>query len=97
MTVLLIGHTWSCFPQGPKLHLKYRVKSFLMPGRSLETPVDPHLYNSVKMGLVNLLGARYYFGSKVLTPYCYTLGSTQAPKTDSNVSNILTTCVCKHR
>uniref|UniRef100_A0A3Q3VRV8 RAP domain-containing protein n=1 Tax=Mola mola TaxID=94237 RepID=A0A3Q3VRV8_MOLML len=61
------------FYEGPRLLPKYRVKSFLMSGRSLETPVDPHLYNSVKTGLVNLLGARSYFGSKVLTPYCYTL------------------------
>lgn len=44
-----------------------------MSGRSLETPIDAHLYNSVKNGLVDLLGARSYFGSKVLTPYCYTL------------------------
>uniref|UniRef100_UPI0037E9ACB4 FAST kinase domain-containing protein 3, mitochondrial n=1 Tax=Semicossyphus pulcher TaxID=241346 RepID=UPI0037E9ACB4 len=61
------------FYEGPKLHPKYRIKSFLMPGRSLETPIDIHLYNTVKMGLVDLLGARAYFGSKVLTPYCYTL------------------------
>ncbi|XP_003439284.1 FAST kinase domain-containing protein 3, mitochondrial [Oreochromis niloticus] len=61
------------FYEGPKLLPKYRVKSFLMSGRSLETPVDPHLYNSVKTGLVDLLGDRSYFGSKVLTPYCYTL------------------------
>lgn len=40
--------------------------------------MDPHLYNSVKTGLVNLLGARSYFGSKVLTPYCYTLGNMTA-------------------
>lgn len=66
------------FLQGPRLLPKYRVKSFLMSGRSLETPVDPHLYNSVKTGLVNLLGARSYFGSKVLTPYCYTLGNIAA-------------------
>ncbi|XP_023127169.2 FAST kinase domain-containing protein 3, mitochondrial [Amphiprion ocellaris] len=59
--------------EGPRLLPKYRVKSFLMSGRSLETPVDPHLYNSVKAGLVDLLGDRQYFGSKVLTPYCYTL------------------------
>lgn len=37
--------------------------------------MDPHLYNSVKTGLVNLLGARSYFGSKVLTSNCYTLGN----------------------
>ncbi|XP_032360226.1 FAST kinase domain-containing protein 3, mitochondrial [Etheostoma spectabile] len=61
------------FYEGPRLLPKYRVKSFLMSGRSLETPVDAHLYNSVKNGLVDLLGARLYFGSKVLTPYCYTL------------------------
>ncbi|XP_033841570.1 FAST kinase domain-containing protein 3, mitochondrial [Periophthalmus magnuspinnatus] len=61
------------FYEGPQLLPQYRVKSFLMPGHSLETPVDVHLYNSVKTGLVDLLGARSYFGSKVLTPYCYTL------------------------
>lgn len=61
------------FYEGPRLLPKYRVKSFLMSGRSLETPVDAHLYNSVKNGLVDLFGARSYFGSKVLTPYCYTL------------------------
>ncbi|XP_028826020.1 FAST kinase domain-containing protein 3, mitochondrial [Denticeps clupeoides] len=58
---------------GPRLLPKYRVKSFLMAGQSLETQVDPQLYNSVKSGLVDLLGARSYFASKVLTPYCYTL------------------------
>ncbi|XP_054621910.1 FAST kinase domain-containing protein 3, mitochondrial [Dunckerocampus dactyliophorus] len=61
------------FYEGPRLLPKYRIKSFLMPGCSVETPVDMHLYNSVKSGLVDLLGARSYFGSKVLTPYCYTL------------------------
>ncbi|XP_019711499.1 FAST kinase domain-containing protein 3, mitochondrial [Hippocampus comes] len=61
------------FYEGPRLLPKYRVKSFLMPGRSLETAVEPQLYNSVKSGLVELLGARSYFASKVLTPYCYTL------------------------
>ncbi|XP_047423900.1 FAST kinase domain-containing protein 3, mitochondrial [Mugil cephalus] len=61
------------FYKGPMLFPKYRVKSFLTTGRSLETPVDPHLYNLVKNGLVDLLGDRSYFGSKVLTPYCYTL------------------------
>lgn len=63
------------FRQGPKLHPNYCIKSFHMSGRSLETPVDPHLYNTVRTGLVDLLGARSYFGSKVLTPYCYTLGN----------------------
>ncbi|XP_076014331.1 FAST kinase domain-containing protein 3, mitochondrial [Genypterus blacodes] len=61
------------FYQGPTLHPKYRVNHFLTRGRSLETPVDGRLYNSVKNGLVDLLGAREYFGSKVLTPHCYTL------------------------
>ncbi|XP_020791302.2 FAST kinase domain-containing protein 3, mitochondrial [Boleophthalmus pectinirostris] len=61
------------FYEGPQLLPQYRVKSFLTPGHSLESPVDIHLYNYVKTGLVDLLGARSYFGSKVLTPYCYTL------------------------
>ncbi|XP_023694654.2 FAST kinase domain-containing protein 3, mitochondrial [Paramormyrops kingsleyae] len=61
------------FYEGPSLHRKYRVKSFLAPGRSLETPVEGHLYNSVKAGLIDLLGVRAYFASRVLTPYCYTL------------------------
>ncbi|XP_061569417.1 FAST kinase domain-containing protein 3, mitochondrial [Cololabis saira] len=61
------------FYEGPRLLPKYRVKSFLSSARSVETPVDPHLYNSVKTGLVDLLGERSYFGSKVLTQYCYTL------------------------
>uniref|UniRef100_A0A3P9J4I9 FAST kinase domains 3 n=2 Tax=Oryzias latipes TaxID=8090 RepID=A0A3P9J4I9_ORYLA len=61
------------FYEGPRLLPKYRVKSFLLSSRSLETPVDQHLYNAVKNGLVNLLGDRSYFASKVLTPYCYTL------------------------
>ncbi|KAG7488538.1 hypothetical protein MATL_G00035030 [Megalops atlanticus] len=61
------------FYEGPSLLPKYRVKSFLGPGRSLETPVDEHLYNFVKTSLVDLLGARAYFASRVLTPYCYTL------------------------
>uniref|UniRef100_A0A8C7W870 RAP domain-containing protein n=1 Tax=Oncorhynchus mykiss TaxID=8022 RepID=A0A8C7W870_ONCMY len=58
---------------GPRLLPMYRVKFFLTPGRSLEMPVDGHLYNYVKTGLVDLLGARAYFTSRVLTPYCYTL------------------------
>jgi len=61
------------FYNGPRLLPKYRVKSFLLHGRSLETPVDEHLYHRVKSGLVHLLGARSYFASKVLTPYCYTI------------------------
>ncbi|AWP17083.1 putative FAST kinase domain-containing protein 3 isoform 3 [Scophthalmus maximus] len=59
--------------KGPSLLPEYWVKSFLMSGRSLETPVSAQLDNSVKRGLIKLLGARSYFGSKVLTPYCYTL------------------------
>ncbi|XP_032407266.1 FAST kinase domain-containing protein 3, mitochondrial [Xiphophorus hellerii] len=59
--------------EGPQLLPKYRVKSFLASNRSLETPVDQQLYNSVKSGLVDLLGDRSFFGSQVLTPYCYTL------------------------
>ncbi|XP_017262305.1 FAST kinase domain-containing protein 3, mitochondrial [Kryptolebias marmoratus] len=59
------------FYEGPKLFPKYRVKSFSSAGSTLETPVDPHLYNLVKVGLVDLLGDRSYFASKVLTPYCY--------------------------
>lgn len=65
-------------PQGPRLHSKYCVKSFLMHGRFVETPVDVQLYNSVKSGLVDLLGGRSYFASKVLTPYCYSLGNKAA-------------------
>lgn len=61
------------FYEGPRLHSKYCVKSFLMHGRFVETPVDVQLYNSVKSGLVDLLGGRSYFASKVLTPYCYSL------------------------
>uniref|UniRef100_A0A3P9NKF5 FAST kinase domains 3 n=1 Tax=Poecilia reticulata TaxID=8081 RepID=A0A3P9NKF5_POERE len=59
--------------EGPQLLPKYRVKSFLTSSRSLETPVDQQLYNSVKSGLVDILGDRSFFGSQVLTPYCYTL------------------------
>ncbi|XP_053353070.1 FAST kinase domain-containing protein 3, mitochondrial [Clarias gariepinus] len=61
------------FYRGPQFLPKLRVKSFLAPGSSLESLVDPQLYNGVKSGLVDLLGGRTYFASKVLTPYCYTL------------------------
>ncbi|KAI7814163.1 FAST kinase domain-containing protein 3, mitochondrial isoform X2 [Triplophysa rosa] len=61
------------FYHGPWLLPKFRVKSFLAPGQSLETQVEAQLYSAVKSGLVDLLGARSYFASKVLTPYCYTL------------------------
>uniref|UniRef100_A0ACB8ECW2 Uncharacterized protein n=2 Tax=Sphaerodactylus townsendi TaxID=933632 RepID=A0ACB8ECW2_9SAUR len=59
--------------EGPKLLPKYRVKSFLMPNHSLESSVDIHFYNRVKAGLIDLLGARMYFASRVLTPYYYTI------------------------
>ncbi|MEQ2193622.1 FAST kinase domain-containing protein 3, mitochondrial [Xenoophorus captivus] len=75
LTQLYITVKLECpFYEGPRLLPKYRVKSFLMSSRSLETPVDQQLYNSVKTGLEDLLGDRSFFGSKVLTPYCYTLG-----------------------
>ncbi|XP_074550006.1 FAST kinase domain-containing protein 3, mitochondrial [Halichoeres trimaculatus] len=61
------------FYEGPRLLNKYRVKSFVIRGRSLETSVDIQLYNAVIAGLVDLLGGRSYLGSKVRTPYCYTL------------------------
>ncbi|XP_021114262.1 FAST kinase domain-containing protein 3, mitochondrial isoform X4 [Heterocephalus glaber] len=61
--------------KGPKLLAKYRVKSFLTPYCSLETPVDFALYKYVVMALIDLLGGRMYFASKVLTPYCYTIAS----------------------
>ncbi|MED6238260.1 hypothetical protein ATANTOWER_015095 [Ataeniobius toweri] len=74
LTQLYITVKLECpFYEGPRLLPKYRVKSFLMSSRSLETPVDQQLYNSVKTGLEDLLGDRSFFGSKVLTPYCYTL------------------------
>ncbi|XP_078394861.1 FAST kinase domain-containing protein 3, mitochondrial isoform X1 [Cetorhinus maximus] len=59
--------------EGPNLPPKYRVKSFLTPGHSVESLVDEHLYNKVKNALTDLLGARSYFASRVLTPYGYTL------------------------
>ncbi|XP_074843970.1 FAST kinase domain-containing protein 3, mitochondrial isoform X2 [Carettochelys insculpta] len=74
LTQLLLTVTLECpFYQGPKLLRKYRVKSFLLPGPSVESSVDVQLYNRVKNGLVDLLGTRMYFASHVLTPYCYTL------------------------
>ncbi|KAJ1203455.1 hypothetical protein NDU88_007241 [Pleurodeles waltl] len=74
LTQLYLTVTLECpFYEGPKLLPKYRVKSFLTHGRSLETGVDLQLYHKVKAGLIELLGARMYFASHVLTPYCYTL------------------------
>ncbi|KAM8967258.1 FAST kinase domain-containing protein 3, mitochondrial [Pelodytes ibericus] len=74
LTQLFLTVTLECpFYEGPMLLSKYRLKSFSNTGSSLETVVDGHLYNKVKSGLVDLLGARMYFASHVLTPYCYTL------------------------
>ncbi|XP_012330694.2 FAST kinase domain-containing protein 3, mitochondrial [Aotus nancymaae] len=74
LTQLFLTSILECpFYKGPKLLPKYQVKSFLTPCCSMETPMDFHLYNSVKIGLIDLLGARLYFASKVLTPYCYTI------------------------
>nr|XP_020668425.1 FAST kinase domain-containing protein 3, mitochondrial [Pogona vitticeps] len=52
---------------------KYQVKSFLTPDCSLESLANTQLSNKVKAGLVELLGARYYFASSVLTPSGYTI------------------------
>ncbi|MEE6465575.1 hypothetical protein FKM82_006600 [Ascaphus truei] len=70
LTQLFLTVTLECpFYEGPRLLPKYRVKSF----STLETMVNVHLYNRVKSGLIDLLGARMYFASHVLTPYCYIL------------------------
>ncbi|XP_006009224.1 FAST kinase domain-containing protein 3, mitochondrial [Latimeria chalumnae] len=61
------------FYKGPQLLPKYRVKSFITVGRGVESSVEGPLYNKIKTGLTELLGARMYFASRVLTPYCYTL------------------------
>ncbi|XP_019487153.1 PREDICTED: FAST kinase domain-containing protein 3, mitochondrial [Hipposideros armiger] len=74
LTQLLLTSILECpFYKGPKLLPKYQVKSFLTPCCSLETPVDFQLYKFVMSGLIDSLGARQYFASKVLTPYCYTI------------------------
>ncbi|XP_012819835.1 FAST kinase domain-containing protein 3, mitochondrial isoform X1 [Xenopus tropicalis] len=74
LTQLFLTVSLECpFYEGPRLLPKYRVKSFSASGQSLETMVDVHLYNRVKSGLIDLLGARMYFASHVLSPYCYTL------------------------
>ncbi|XP_045719588.1 FAST kinase domain-containing protein 3, mitochondrial isoform X1 [Mirounga angustirostris] len=74
LTQLFLTSVLECpFYKGQKLLPKYQVRSFLTPCSSLETPVDFQLYKSVKIGLIDLLGARLYFASKVLTPYCYTI------------------------
>lgn len=74
LTQLFLTSVLECpFYKGPKLLPKYQVKSFLTPCCSLETPLDLHLYKSVVIGLIDLLGSRLYFASKVLTPYYYTI------------------------
>ncbi|XP_007191698.2 FAST kinase domain-containing protein 3, mitochondrial [Balaenoptera acutorostrata] len=74
LTQLFLTAILECpFYKGPKLLPKYQVKSFLTPCSYLETPMDFQLYKSVMIGLIDLLGARLYFASKVLTPYCYTI------------------------
>ncbi|XP_037001187.2 FAST kinase domain-containing protein 3, mitochondrial [Artibeus jamaicensis] len=74
LTQLMLTSLLECpFYKGPRRLLKYQVKSFLTPCCSLETPVDFQLYKSVMIGLIDLLGARLYFASKVLTPYYYTI------------------------
>ncbi|XP_069469827.1 FAST kinase domain-containing protein 3, mitochondrial [Ambystoma mexicanum] len=74
LTQLYLTVTLECpFYEGPRLLPKYRVKTFLTHGCSLESSVDLQLYHKVKSGLIELLGARMYFASHVLTPYCYTL------------------------
>ncbi|XP_053449063.1 FAST kinase domain-containing protein 3, mitochondrial [Nycticebus coucang] len=74
LTQLYLTSILECpFYKGTKLLSKYQVKSFLTPCCSLETPMDFHLYKYVMFGLIDLLGARLYFASKVLTPYCYTI------------------------
>ncbi|XP_075396931.1 FAST kinase domain-containing protein 3, mitochondrial isoform X2 [Tenrec ecaudatus] len=74
LTQLFLSAVLECpFYKGPKLLPKYQVKSFLTPCCSLETPVDFPLYKLVMAGLIDLLGARHYFASKVLTPYGYTI------------------------
>ncbi|XP_029420118.1 FAST kinase domain-containing protein 3, mitochondrial isoform X2 [Nannospalax galili] len=76
LTQLFLTSVLECpFYKGPKLLSKYRVKSFFTPCCSLETPVDFHLYKSVVIGLMDLLGSRLCFASKVLTPCCYTIAS----------------------
>ncbi|XP_043457189.1 FAST kinase domain-containing protein 3, mitochondrial [Prionailurus bengalensis] len=74
LTQLFLTSVLECpFYKGRKLLPKYQVRSFLTPCCSLETPMDFQLYKSVRIGLIDLLGARMYFASKVLTPYCYTI------------------------
>lgn len=80
ITIIQYVLMFCVFMKGPWLLPKFRVKSFLAPGQSLETQVEAQLYSAVKSGLMDLLGARSYFASKVLTPYCYTLGTIVIPQ-----------------
>ncbi|KAJ7338355.1 hypothetical protein JRQ81_011346 [Phrynocephalus forsythii] len=74
LTQLYLTVTLECPSyKGPKLLPKYRVRSFLTPGCSLESLAITPFSNRVKDGLVDLLGSRSYFGAHVLTPYGYTL------------------------
>ncbi|CAH6787422.1 Fastkd3 [Phodopus roborovskii] len=76
LTQLFMTSVLECaFYKGPRLLPQYHVKSFFTPCCSIETPLDLHLYKSVVIGLIDLLGSRLYFASKVLTPYCYTIAS----------------------
>ncbi|KAM8823252.1 FAST kinase domain-containing protein 3, mitochondrial [Spinachia spinachia] len=89
------------FYEGPRLHSKYCVKSFLVYGRLVETPVDAQLYNSVRSGLVDLLGGCSYFASKVLTPYYYSLdveikldeGGYVLPASNTDVYKRIALCI----
>ncbi|XP_006875408.1 PREDICTED: FAST kinase domain-containing protein 3 [Chrysochloris asiatica] len=74
LTQLFLTSILECpFYKGPRLLPKYQVRSFLTPCCSLESPVDFLLYRAVMTALIDLLGARLYFASRVLTPYCYTI------------------------
>lgn len=48
--------------------------------------MDFQLYKSVMSGLIDFLGGRQYFASKVLTPYCYTIGKQKGVLCGLNLS-----------
>uniref|UniRef100_F6UHD5 FAST kinase domains 3 n=1 Tax=Monodelphis domestica TaxID=13616 RepID=F6UHD5_MONDO len=74
LTQLYLATVLECpFYKGPKLLPQYQVKSFLIPHNLLETPMDLLLYKTIRVGLIDLLGARIYFGSRVSTSCCYTV------------------------
>ncbi|XP_066482276.1 FAST kinase domain-containing protein 3, mitochondrial [Tiliqua scincoides] len=74
LTQLFLTVTLECPSyEGLRLLPKYRVKSLLTPGHLLESSLDLHFYSRVKAGLIDLLGGRMYFASRVLTPFCYIL------------------------